>query len=369
MTSVFLSRRDVLQQALVGAATLLAPATQARTLPAAELTTPKSRPDVIIYDGVYPGWPWVTAGADGTLYCAFREGTVHGFSAVGRALFCKSTDRGRTWSPAQTVVDAPDVDDRNVAIVELPNRDLLVAYNTYTKSDESLAMTVRSRDGGRTWSPPQSIGTPNTRTKSAAVPLADGSLLLPFYVAPGNGSLAARSTDLGATWQVARVPDTDGFLGDEWDVVEATPGRVIGIIRNSHRTTDGTFWKTESRDGGRTWSVPQRTNVRSERHPSPAQITRHGGTPLLVYADRRMVSVSMVRTSDPNFLRWDVEHRLPCFRYNADESPIPDGSYPVSVPTGPRERLIVDYEIRGDSKRIAGYFVTLPESWVQPAAK
>ena len=76
-----------------------------------------------------------------------------------------------------------------------------------------------------------------------------------------------------------------------------------------------------------------------------------------------MVSVSAVRTADPDYLHWDLEHRLPCYQYNADESPIPDGSYPVSVAVGGNRRLIVDYEIRRDSKRIAGYFVAVPETW------
>ncbi len=47
---------------------------------AAKPAAVKSKPDVIIHDGTYPGWPWVTAADDGTLYCAFREGTEHGFS-------------------------------------------------------------------------------------------------------------------------------------------------------------------------------------------------------------------------------------------------------------------------------------------------
>ena len=358
------SRRVFLQRALSGSVALSASTGLGRSLWGAAVATTKSRPDVIVYEGTYPGWPWITAGADGTLYCAFREGTEHGYSSVGKALFCKSTDRGRTWSAAQVIVDAPDVDDRNVALVELPNRELLVTYNTYDRALQSVAMTVRSADGGRTWFAPRPIGAPNTRTKSAALPLTDGSLLLPFYVAPGSGALAGLSPDQGLTWKVVRVPDTAGFIGDEWDVLEVEPGRIVGILRNSHPQTDGTFWKTESRDSGKTWSVPRPTNVRSQRHPSPAQIARHGRTPILVYADRRMVSVSLVRTSDPEFLRWDVEQRLPCWVYNADESPIPDGSYPVSVQTGPRERLIVDYEIRANSKRIAGYFVTLPEDWV-----
>jgi len=332
----------------------------ARTADAAPV---KSKPDVVIYEGTYPGRPWVTAGADGTLYCAFREGTEHGFSATGRALLSMSRDKGKTWTKATVVVDAPDVDDRNVAIAVLPNKDLLVTYNTYTKGGESLAMTVRSTDGGKNWGKPRPVGTENTRTKAAAYPLGDGSLLLPYYLAPGNGALAALSKDNGDTWKTVRVPDADGFIGDEWDVLEVEKGRVIGILRNSHPKTDGTFWMTESKDGGKTWSVPKKTNVQSKRHPSPAQVTRHGKTPTLIYADRRMVSVSAVRQAGDDFLRWDLEKRILCYLYNTDEMPILDGSYPVSVSVGPRERLIVDYEVRKDSKRITGYFVTFPVDW------
>ena len=324
---------------------------------------PRTKADVVIYEGGYPGWPWITAAQDGTLYCVFREGTVHDYSPDGRAMLTTSRDGGRTWSKAKVIVDAPGVDDRNEAIVELPNRELLVTFNTYTAAKESLAMSVRSGDGGQSWSQPQPIGEPNTRTRSAAVVLSTGHLLLPYYVAPGSGALAAFSKDKGHTWKTVRVPDAPGFIGDEWDVLELEPNRLIGILRNSHPQADGTFWKTESRDGGLAWAVPKPTNVRSLRHSAPAQLCREGKTPILIYPDRRMVSVSAVRSSDPEFLRWEVEHQLPCYRYEADERPILDGSYPVSVSVGPRRRLIVDYEIRAGSRRIAGYFIRAPQDW------
>lgn len=73
--------------------------------------------------------------------------------------------------------------------------------------------------------------------------------------------------------------------------------------------------------------------------------------------------MSAIKTSDSEYLHWDLRQRLPCYLYNADESPIPDGSYPVSVQIGSRQRLIVDYEIREQSKRITGYFITFPEDW------
>lgn len=323
----------------------------------------KSRPDVIIHDGTYPGWPWIAADKDGTLYCAFREGTEHGYSPSGKAMLGKSSDGGKTWSKATVIVDAPDVDDRNVAITVLPNKDLLVVYNTYTKARASLAMTIRSKDGGKTWGKPKPVGEPNTRTRAAALVLADGTLVLPYYIAPGNGALAALSKDDGATWKTVRVPDSDGFVGDEWDVFEMERGHIVGLIRNSHPKTDGTFWVTQSKDAGKTWSTPKRTNVQSKRHPSPPHLAKQGKTPILIYADRRMVSVSAVKPLGNDLSRWDLQHRLPCYLYNADESPIVDGSYPASAPVGPRQRLIVDYEIRKDSRRITGYFVTFPEQW------
>ncbi|MGC8644058.1 MAG: sialidase family protein [Isosphaeraceae bacterium] len=331
--------------------------------PARAQQAPATRPAAVIFEGRYPGWPWVARGGDGTLFCVFREGTVHDFSPSGKVMLSRSTDQGRTWTRAETIVDAPEVDDRNVAIVELPDRSLLVTYNTYTAARESTAKSVRSIDGGKTWSAPTAIGIPNTRTRAAAVVLHDGTVVLPLYLAPGSGAVAARSSDHGRTWQSVRVPDAQGFVGDEWDLLEVEPGRLIGILRNNQPGSDGCFWKTESSDGGRTWSVPRPTNVRSKRSPSPPQIVRHGQTLLLIYADRRMVSVSAVRAMGPDFLHWDLEHRLPCYLYNPDESPILDASYPVSARLDDRRRIIVDYEIRSDSRRIAAYVVTLPTDW------
>ena len=160
---------------------------------------PKTKPGVIIYEGTHPGWPWITKGPDGTLFCVFREGTEHDFSASGR-------------------------------------------------------------------------------------------------------------------------------------------------------------------DGGRTWSVPAKTNAQSRRAPSPPHLCRHNQTVSLIYADRRMVSASAARASDAGLLNWDIARQLPAYVYNPDWSPIPDGSYPASIQTGPQERLIVDYEIRPKSKRITGYFVHLPDA-------
>lgn len=327
------------------------------------MSTIKSAPDVVIHEGAYPGWPWICTGSDGTLYCAFREGTEHGFSPSGKIMLSISRDRGQHWSEARTVIDAPEIDDRNVAIEQLKDGRLFMVYNTYTRDLKSQTMGSFSSNGGESWSAPAPIGLDETRTRAAVVELSDASLLLPYYRAPGDQSLAARSTDGGKTWKTAAIENTDQFVGDEWDVLEVSPRRLIGIIRNSAPNTDGHFWVSESLDLGQTWSPARRTNLVSARYPSPAEITLQHGKVTVIYPSRRMESVAAATTSDPTFTTWDVEDQLLCYRYGPEGATIPDGSYLSSLSVGPNRRLLVDYEIREDSKRITGYFVDFPKDW------
>jgi hypothetical protein len=324
---------------------------------------PKRAPDVVIYDGVYPGWPWICKGADGVFYCVLREGTEHGFSAPGKIMFTVSGDQGKTWSKARVIIDEPGVDDRNVAVTELKDGRLLLVYNTYTEDKKSQTMGSFSQDKGKTWSKPTPIGPTETRTRAGVEELSDGSLLLPYYRAPGDQTLAARSTDGGKTWTTVEIDNFDGFVGDEWDALEVSPGRIIGIIRNSAPGRDGYFWMTESLDFGQTWSVAKRTNLRSERHPSPAEITMQRGKPTVIYPNRRMESVAAATTNDPTFVTWDVEGQLDCYRYGPEGTVIPDGSYLSSVSVTKNRRLLIDYEIREDSKRVTGYYVDFPGDW------
>ncbi len=324
----------------------------------------KTQPDVIVYKGNYPGWPWVTRTRKGRLLCVFRDDGQHGFSPTGRVMITHSDNGGKRWSPARVVIDHGGVDDRNAAIGEMPDGTLLVCYNTYTAKKVSQSRVIRSTDGGMSWLGDVAVDEGDARTRSAPVPLSTGEILLPYYVAPGNGALAGLSGDGGKTWKTVRVPDASGFVGDEWDVLEVAPKRLIGLSRNSHRARQGFFWMTESRDAGRRWSKPVRTNVQSQRAPSPPALDVHGGRPILTYADRRMVSVSMVRPLDDGFVKWDVDHRLPCYQYRPDGQPIRDASYPVSVQLDARRRLIVDYEIRTLSRQIAGYVVDVPANWI-----
>ena len=76
----------------------------------------KTSPDAVIYSGNYPGWPWIDRTPDGALLTVWREGDKHMYSADGKIMMSRSTDKGKTWSAAATILDAAQIDDRNVAI-------------------------------------------------------------------------------------------------------------------------------------------------------------------------------------------------------------------------------------------------------------
>lgn len=323
----------------------------------------KDSPDVVVYRGTYPGWPWIARTPGGELVCVWREGTEHGFSATGKIMLSRSTDGGHTWSKAVTIQDEPDVDDRNVAIACLSDTDWLACYNTYTRDGVSRTLTLRTKDGGKTWSKPQLVCDLDARTRAAPVKLSTGEIVLPFYRAPGDQSLAAVSSDDAKSWSVVEIANYPGFVGDEWDLAELPDGRLLGIIRNSAPNNGGWFYKTESSDRGKTWSHAEKTNLRDSRSTSPAQIFVQEGRPVVIYSDARMVSVVAATTEDPKFVEWSVDDRLPCYWYRGDKRPIVDGSYPVSVPVSGQRRLIVDYVHDGDTHAILGYFVEIPASW------
>jgi hypothetical protein len=320
----------------------------------------KASPDAVIYNGEYPGWPWIDKTPGGTLLTVWREGTEHMYSSTGRVMLSQSTNEGKSWSPARTIIDAPQIDDRNAAITAFSNTDWMVCYNTYTSNDVSQTMTVRTLDGGLTWSAPKAVSSLDARTRAAPIRLSTGELVLPYYLAPGNQSLAARSIDNGQTWSTVALPNFSGFVGDEWSIVEMPNHSLAGIIRNSGNN-DGWFYTTKSVDKGLSWTTPVKTNLRDSAWPSPAQIFIRDGKPWVLYDDARFTSIALVTTDDPNLVTWNVDEKETVIQYRADGGRVSDGGYPCSVALSGDRLYVVDYVIDGGAGSIYGYSVSLPE--------
>ena len=293
----------------------------------------------------------------------WREGDQHRYSADGKVMLSQSGDGGHTWSAATTIVDAPQIDDRNAAIAAFSDTDWMVCYNTYTSGLVSQAMTTRTTDGGLSWSTPMAISSLDARTRAAPVKLSNGNLILPYYEnSPSPESLAALSSNNGQTWTTVAVPNGPGFLGDEWSIVEMPDQSLAGIVRNG-ASVNGTayLYMTKSTDDGLSWSTPLQTNLRDTVATSPGQIFLEGGKPWVLYDNARCVSVAMATTADPNLVTWNLDQPGTVYQYRADGQKIEDGGYPCSVALSGDQRFIVDYVIDGNTRAIKGWFVSVPE--------
>jgi photosystem II stability/assembly factor-like uncharacterized protein len=197
--------------------------------------------------------PFVADATDGPII-KLRDGSalicVYGKTAKARhesVAFCRSTDRGRTWSLLSTV--ATDHEMSETSVTQLPDGRLVLI----SRPEGDLAW---SSDGGRTWTKPVPFGV--RLFEPRLLTLRDGTLLC-LHGSYGAGGLRAMfSTDFGKTW-LCPAPKW-GFPIDP---------SVYGYAQ-AVELADGSVWAVYIHSGGRStkdarteaiWSI--RLRVRS----------------------------------------------------------------------------------------------------------
>jgi BNR repeat protein len=179
----------------------------------------------------------------------------------GRAMLIRSSDGGRTWSKPQTIIDTP-WDDRSPSFLELPDGALLCSFFMYSgasiKEHPELAhrtCVIRSFDQGKTWEQtPRRLPSPFLADASDGPPilLKDGSVLLAVYGTPREGGPE----------QQAIFRTADG--GETW--------QLLAVVKADHELSESGLAQlqdgrlvmicrpegdlTWSNDGGRTWTPP-----------------------------------------------------------------------------------------------------------------
>ena len=264
----------------------------------------------------FVGWESVIQLKNGDLLCSFSAGYWHvsfptpidlkppllqqyirgGFPKKidaptgGRGLWCRSKDNGRTWSRPVTLVDTPG-DDRHPVIVELKDGTLVCVFfvidNWYGydkpppgRNKNSRVASIRSTDGGRSWSRPVYMPSPfgyYDRMCGKPVVLPDGGVLLSTYgkdTWTGPEQLGVyRSDDRGKSWKfVSRLKGTTGAL-DEPAITRATNGQTVMVARPNGELAF-------SRDDGRHWSRPIATGIKMV---APCLLTLADGTIVCLY--------------------------------------------------------------------------------------
>lgn len=210
----------------------------------------------------------------------------------------RSVDGGQTWELEGLLCPGPKdrLTSDTARLTALPDGGVLafmIRHDRIDHPDEGLTshetlgfvptelLLLRSSDGGRTWSGPQTIEPPligpSFEMCSPVTVLRDGRWIIPTQTWPGwdgycpNGirMIALVSHDRGQTWpeylDVMREPEGTVYFWES-KIVELSDGRLLAVAwaYDDVAKTDRPNQYALSADGGATWSAPASTGLRGQ---------------------------------------------------------------------------------------------------------
>ncbi len=282
----------------------------------------------------------ITELTNGDLFIAFYggDGEYQGDTAV----YGMRLEKGSTnWSPPQIIADTPHRSEGNGAIWQAPDGLVWLFYITnYGPTWSSARIKYKvSRDGAHTWSDPYMLSfEQGTMVRSAPIVLNDGDYLLPVYHETGEDreqtaadtcSYFLRYHPADHTWTPTnRIYSAMGNL--QASPVQIDDNYLVCYIRRGGGfgpLKEGVLYRSESRDGGRTWS---RGEASQFANPNSAAdfIKLRNGHLLLVYNDNnegeRMPLTVAIST--------DQDKSYP-YRRNIVDRPGDTAAYPNALQT------------------------------------
>lgn len=303
---------------------------------------------------------------NGELLLAYSGGRENHICPFGRVELMRSFDEGKNWSWPQVLMDSA-IDDRDAGVCETLRGALLVttftslayerqhstserwqAVERRTTQEQRNALLgtwmLRSTDGGLTWSAPYRVPL---NSPHGPVALSDGRVL---YAGKALWETSSRvgvceSKDDGQTWRW--LSDIPVRPGDRWDdyhelhSVETSDRRILVHIRNHSAQNRGETLQCESRDGGKTWSLPHAIGVWG----LPSHLLRlRDGRIVMTYGYRRAPFGNQARVSEDHGQTWSEPIII-----SADGTG-GDLGYPSTVELGSGELLTIWYETRNSDK-------------------
>ncbi|MGI6173645.1 MAG: sialidase family protein [Christensenellales bacterium] len=308
----------------------------------------------------YFGWPSAAKLGDGTIVAGCSGLRRAHVCPWGKSVVCYSRDGGETYTPPEVVHDDM-IDNRDLGVIALGGQKYAITWFSidirkwdmhralsgdnvrealeYMETwDDFTVQTLMgswmkiTNDGGKTWTRP--IRTPVSsphgfiRPKGGALGYLgkrfDEDLDRPF------GSIQySVSRDEGYTWSIRGTvglpegEDLDRY--HEPHVIELNDGALMGAIRYHVPGDAGgglDTCLTFSRDGGSTWTTPERMHVGG----SPPHLLRHSsGVIVLTYGYREVPYGQRARISRDEGRTWSDELIL------RDDGETGDLGYPCTV--------------------------------------
>ena len=177
------------------------------------------------------------------------------------------------WSPSAQVSDDPARSEQNPVIFPDPESGAVWLFHTAQPGggrQEECEVILRPLEVAATQArsgPGRPLGLPlGSFVRARVVVRDDGAWLLPLFLCKGlpgarwtgshDTAAVAVSTDRGATWSLTDVPESTGCV--HMTIVPLDGQRMVAFFRR--RQADFVY-RTESADGGRSWSAPEPTDV------------------------------------------------------------------------------------------------------------
>ncbi|MGA8204126.1 MAG: sialidase family protein [Woeseiaceae bacterium] len=253
----------------------------------------QSPPGLVLEEFVYETAPFPSSHAatilelpDGTLLCAFFGGTAEGRPDVEIRLARKAP--GGEWTVPVSVADGVQPGGErfptwNPVLFQERRSTVMLFYKVGPTPAAWWGMLETSSDGGRSWSEARRLGDGLIGpAKNKPIQLSDGSILAGSSTEENGWRVhVERSTDAGATWRIIGPLDDPSGIGAIQPTFLTWPdGRLEMYCRT--RSEYGLIARSESADGGLSWSALQPTVLPNNNSGIDA-VTLRDGRQLLVY--------------------------------------------------------------------------------------
>lgn len=200
---------------------------------------------------------------DGGYLAVWFQGSREGASDVGIAM---SRRVKGAWEPSRVVAKVADVAHWNPVLRRADDGRIELYFKVGAKIADWKTWTRESRDEGATWGEPREL-VPGDATggrgpvKNKCLRLADGGLLAPGSVERGPWrAFVDRSDDDGRTWRRADLP-VPAEMGKKGVIQPSLWQSADGAVHALMRSNTGVLWRSDSTDGGRTWTEIRPTDI------------------------------------------------------------------------------------------------------------
>lgn len=251
--------------------------------------------------GRYKHAPSITQLSNGDLYLVFYGGSAE--YAEDTAIYGARLAKGSsTWTSPVPIADSPHRAEGNPVVWQSPDGKVWLFYVVRMGAtwSTSIIQAKISGDGARTWSDPMIVSlTQGMMVRNQPLALPDGGILLPAYhevgedteyVSPETTSLFFRYDSRQHTWsETNRIRSRLGNLQPAAAAV--TDQYLICYCRaggSYEDVPDRRLVRSESRDGGRTWSNGEETEFKNPNAAVEFLRLRNGHL-LLIFNDSTAV--------------------------------------------------------------------------------